>query len=76
MDDIKLMLQELRPEVDFASSKDFVSDGLLDSFDVISLVTMLEDHFEIMIDALDILPENFSQVEAISELVEKNRSTM
>ena len=36
-DDILAMLEELRPEFDFNESDDFVTDGLLDSFDIISL---------------------------------------
>lgn len=66
------ILEELRPEFDFRSSKDFIEDGLLDSFDVISLVSELEDKFDVLIDALDILPENFNSVQAISDIVKKN----
>lgn len=66
------ILEGLRPEFDFRSSKDFIEDGLLDSFDVISLVSELEDTFDVLIDALDILPENFNSVQAISDIVRKN----
>lgn len=72
METIYGILEELRPEFDFRSSKDFIEDGLLDSFDVISLVSELEDKFDVIIDALDILPENFNTVQAISEIVKKN----
>lgn len=66
------MLAELRPEFDFADSDDFVMDGLLDSFDIISLSSMLEEKYKITIDGLDIVPENFSSVDAIVELVKKS----
>lgn len=72
METIYKILEELRPEFDFRESKDFIEDGLLDSFDVISLVSELEDKFDVLIDALDILPENFSSVQAISDIVKKN----
>lgn len=72
METIYGILEELRPEFDFRTSKDFIEDGLLDSFDVISLVTELEDKFNVLIDALDILPENFCSVQAISDIVKKN----
>lgn len=72
METIYGILEELRPEFDFRTSKDFIEDGLLDSFDVISLVSELEDKFDVLIDALDILPENFSSVQAISDIVKKN----
>ena len=72
MDTIYSILQEIRPEFDFRTSKDFIEDGFLDSFDVVTLVAELENRFEILIDALDILPENFYSVEAIADIVKKN----
>lgn len=66
------MLNELRPEFDFTDSDDFVMDGLLDSFDIISLSSMLEEKYGIMIDGLDIVPENYSSVDAIISLVKKS----
>lgn len=76
MDKIYEILAGLRPEFDFRSSKDFIADGMLDSFDIISLVTELEENFEIFIDALDILPENFCSVEAIANVIRKNGGTV
>ena len=72
MEKIYEILTELRADFDFHYSEDFIVDGMLDSFDIISLVTALEDNYKIFIDALDILPENFCSVEAIANLVRKN----
>lgn len=72
MDRIYEILTGLRSEFDFRSSKDFITDGILDSFDVVSLVTELEENYKILIDALDILPENFCSAEAIANVVRKN----
>ena len=71
-EEILKMLEELRPEFDFTESDDFVMDGLLDSFDIISLSSMLEEKYEIIIDGLDIVPENYSSVDAIIALVKKS----
>lgn len=71
-EEVMNMLLELRPEFDFDSSDDFVMDGLLDSFDIISLSSMLEEKYGITIDGLDIVPENYSSVEAIVALVKKS----
>lgn len=71
-DQIMAMLNELRPEFDFTDSDDFVMDGLLDSFDIISLVSMLEEKYECKVDGLDIVPENFSSIDFIIELVKKS----
>lgn len=69
---ILAMLNDLRPEFDFTDSDDFVMDGLLDSFDIISLVSMLEEKYEVKMDGLDIVPENFASLESIEALVKKS----
>ena len=66
------ILKDIQPEFDFEEGVDFVAEGYLDSFDVITLVAELEDAFGVSISALDILPENFSSVENIKKLVEKS----
>ena len=76
MDRIYEILTGLRPEFDFHNSEDFIMDGMLDSFDIISLITALEENYKILIDALDILPENFCSVEAIANVVRKNGGTL
>ena len=72
MNKIYEILNQLRPEFDFKESKDYIEDGLLDSFDIVSLVSELEDNFDCLIDALDIIPENFYNVESIANVVKKN----
>ncbi len=66
------ILNELRPEFDYSDSEDFIMDGLLDSFDIISLTSILEEKYDIKIDALDIVPESFSSIESIMELIRKS----
>lgn len=72
MDIIYKMLGDLHPECDFCASDDFVVNGYLDSFDIVTIVSELEEAFDISIDGLDIVPENFSSVNAIAEMVRKN----
>ena len=66
------ILTELRPEFDFNQNVDFIEEGMLDSFDVVALVTTLDETFGISIDGIDILPENFASVEKIEILLKKN----
>ena len=65
------MLEELRPEFDFNNSENFILDGLLDSFDVIMLTSMIEEQYDINIDGLDIVPENFVSIQSIELLIKK-----
>lgn len=69
----KLMeiLKELRPEVDFESEKELIDGGVLDSFDIVTLVAQLNEEFDIEINVEDLMPENFNSVEAMLELIEK-----
>ena len=66
------ILSGLRPEFDFTMDVNFIEEGILDSFDVINLVTTLDSEFGISIDGTDVLPENFSSVNAIVMLLKKN----
>jgi acyl carrier protein len=66
------ILNEIRPEFDFSEPVgDFIEAGMLDSFDVVTLVTTLDEEFGISIEGIDILPENFSSVESITDLLSK-----
>jgi len=66
------ILTEVRPEFDFNQEEDFIQAGMLDSFDIITLVNTLDEKFGISIDGVDVLPENFSSVEKIESLLKKN----
>lgn len=66
------ILNGLRPEFDFTQSANFIDEGMLDSLDVVNLVTDLEDAYGILIDGVDILPNNFSSVDSIINLLIKN----
>lgn len=67
------ILTELRPEFDFTQDGvDFIEEGMLDSFDLVTLVSELDNTFGISIDGVDILPENFGSVDAIAKLLIKN----
>ena len=66
------ILANLRPEFDFTEDVDFIEEGMLDSFDVVTLVSDLDTTFGISIDGVDIVPENFSSIDAIINLLKKN----
>lgn len=67
------ILSELRPEFDFTQEGvDFIEEGMLDSFDLVSLVSELDQNFGISIDGMDIVSDNFSSVDAIVALLKRN----
>lgn len=64
------ILQEVRHDVDFEKETKLIDDGILDSFDIISIVSELNDNFEIEITADELEPENFNTLDAVVALVE------
>jgi len=69
---VLVLLAEIRPEVDYRASEDYLGEGLLDSFDVVTLVHDLEQTFGVSIDGADIIPEYFANLDAIGALLHKN----
>lgn len=67
------ILSELRPEFDFTQDVDFIEEGMLDSFDMVTLVSDIETELGVAIQGMDILPENFCSIDAIIKVIEKNK---
>lgn len=67
--DLKNILQDLHPEVNFEASSDYFSDGFIDSYDIIILVTEFEKKFGISIDGEDVTPENFKNSKTMQKLI-------
>lgn len=65
------ILEDIRPDIDFESATKLIDDNMLDSFDIISVISELNDAFDISINVNDLVPDNFNTVAAMQELVEK-----
>ncbi|MBR0081415.1 MAG: acyl carrier protein [Clostridia bacterium] len=70
MDTLLEILSELRPDVDFAAEDRLVERGLLGSFDVVMLVTRIEEEFDVVIPARLITPETFRSAEALYSVIQ------
>jgi acyl carrier protein len=66
------ILKEIRPEFDFTASSDFIADGMLDSFDMVTLVSTLDKTYGISIQGTDIVPENFKNLATIEALLRQS----
>lgn len=71
MEKLLKILDGIRPDVDFAHEERLIDDGILDSFDIISIVNELNETYDIEIDVEDLEPVNFNTVEAMMELIQK-----
>lgn len=65
------ILQGIRPDVDFENEKSLIDDGILDSFDVVSIISELDDVFDVQIRITELDPENFNSAESIWNLVQE-----
>jgi len=68
---ILTILGEIRPEANFIESQDFINDGLLDSFDVVMIVSKLEEKMKICIDGEDVTPENFKNLKTLEQFLRR-----
>lgn len=71
MEDLLQILTDLHPEVDFETEEHLIDGGILDSFDIVSLISEIQDVYEIAIDAQKIIPENFNSAQAIYNLIQE-----
>ena len=69
MEQLLQILIQMHPEVDFASETDLIGNEILDSLDIVTLITEINSAFDVSIPAEEILPENFCTVEAIYALI-------
>lgn len=73
-EELLAMLKEIRPDVDFEKEKSLIDGGVLDSFDIISIVQALDDNFGVAIDVDDLEPANFNSYAAIIDLIKKRKA--
>jgi acyl carrier protein len=72
MKSVAEILKEIRPEFDFAAARDFIANGMLDSFDMVTLVAALDKNYGISIPGTDIVPENFQNLQTIEALLRRS----
>ena len=71
MEQLLEILSEIKEDVDFTTCTTLIDDGILDSFDIVTLITQIKDEFDVTIPADEIVPENFNSAEAIWNLIRR-----
>lgn len=69
MNELIEILENLHPEVDFDTCTTLIDDKILDSFDIISVISEINEEFDVVIPAEEIIPENFNSAQALYELI-------
>lgn len=71
MDELLSILNELHPDVDFKTRERLIDDKILDSFDIVTLITEISEEFDVTITAKDIIPANFNSASALYALIQR-----
>lgn len=71
MEKLLEILKGIRPDVDFENETSLIDDGILDSFDVVSIISELDDAFDVQVRIHELDPENFNSAESIWNLVQE-----
>ncbi len=71
MEDLIKILQDIKPGVDFETEDNLIEGEVLDSFDIVNLVSKLDSEFDIEITPADLIPENFKSAKAMYALIQK-----
>ena len=71
MNELIEILENLHPEVDFETCTTLIDDKILDSFDIISVISEINEEFDVVIPAEEIIPENFNSAKLIMALINK-----
>ena len=69
MNELIEILENLHPEVDFDTCTTLIDDKILDSFDIITIISEINEEFDVVVPAEEIIPENFNSAQALYELV-------
>ena len=64
------ILTETCPGVDFQQETALIDDGILESLDIVTIVSEIMAEVEVELNVEDLLPENFNSLEAMLELIE------
>lgn len=71
MKELLEILEDINPDINYGEEDKLIDNGLLDSLSILSLVTELEDAFEIEIRPVDLIPSNFNSAESMWNMIQR-----
>ena len=71
MEKLLEILEEIKPGVDYENIDTLINDHYLDSLSILSLISELEDEFDIVIPTVEIIPDNFNSVKSMMAIINK-----
>ena len=71
MEALMEILENLHPEIDFNTCETLIDDGLIDSFDIVMIISEINEEYDVVIPAEEIVPENFNSAKALYSLIQR-----
>jgi D-alanine--poly(phosphoribitol) ligase subunit 2 len=71
MEELLEILEDIGPDADYKECTTLIDDGILDSFAILSIISELEDTFDVKVTPAEIIPENFNSAKALWEMVQR-----
>ena len=71
MEALMEILENLHPEIDFNTCETLIDDGLIDSFDIVTIIFEINEEYDVVIPAEEIVPENFNSAKALYSLIQR-----
>ena len=69
MEELLEILEDLHPEVDFDTETGLIDKAILDSFDIITIISEIADTFDVVVPAKELIPENFNSAQALWNMI-------
>ena len=74
MDKLMELLEDIRPDIDFSKEERLIDDNVLDSFDIITVVSEINDIFDVSVNVADLVPENMNSAKAMWEMINRHKN--
>jgi len=71
MDELIAILEDIQPDADYETCETLIDDGILDSFAILSIISELEDAYDIRITPAEVIPANFNSARALYAMVQR-----
>jgi acyl carrier protein len=71
LEEVIEMLEDIQEDVDYATCTTLIDDHVLDSFDILAIVSAADEEFDVTIPDKDIVPENFNSAQSLCALINR-----
>lgn len=65
------LLQDIRDDIDFETETELIDEKILSSFDIIQIISVIDEEYDIAIPATEIIPDNFNSAQALYDLIQR-----